>query len=226
MHRRRFVFGAGFVGLAVFGAANWKSWSSAVAATSNAIDGPYSRPVLASPEPWADELIKAARSQVGVTTRYDPSYVGLTFPMGDIQREKGVCTDVVIRAYRDAFGIDLQELVHHDMKQAFDEYPKIWGLKRPDPNIDHRRVPNLERFFTRKGASLPISRGSSDYLPGDLITQRLPGNLPHIAIVTHWASPEEKRPLVIHNIGSGAQLEDRLFDFTISGHFRFTPEMV
>lgn len=175
-------------------------------------------------EDWAVKLIAAAESQVGLTTVYDPAYRRLAYPMGDVPMQKGVCTDVVVRAYRVAFGIDLQKLVHEDMKSAFAGYPAIWGLKRPDRNIDHRRVPNLEHFLKRRGADLPITRDGTDYLPGDLVTQRLPGNLPHIAIVTNRPAQGRNHALVVHNIGAGTQIEDRLFEFTISGHFRLAPE--
>ena len=131
-------------------------------------------------EPWAQKLISAAEDQIGVTVIYDPAYVGLSFPNGDLPRERGVCTDVVIRAYRDAFGFDLQEEVNADMKRNFKAYPKNWGLKRPDRNIDHRRVPNLRAFFERKATSLSVSDDPSGYLPGDIVSQMLPGNLaPH-----------------------------------------------
>jgi uncharacterized protein len=175
------------------------------------------------PEPWADKLIAAAESQIGITTIYDPAYVGLSFPGGDIPRQRGVCTDVVIRAYRDAFDYDLQAEVNKDMRAYFNAYPKIWGLKRTDRNIDHRRVPNLQTFFKRQGAALPISDHPGDYLPGDIVSQMLPGNLPHMAIVTHRPSPDGNRLMLVHNIGAGTRLEDRLFDFEITGHFRFEP---
>lgn len=175
-------------------------------------------------EPWATKLIGAASAQVGVTVVYDPSYTRLDFPNGDVPRERGVCTDVIIRAYRDAFDIDLQSLVHADMRAAFSTYPRIWGLSRPDRNIDHRRVPNLETFLERKGAAVPVSDDADDYLPGDLVTQRLPGGLPHIGIVSDARSSfGGARPLMIHNIGAGARIEDVLFGFRIVGHFRFPP---
>ncbi len=136
----------------------------------------------------------------------------------------GVCTDVVIRAYRAALGVDLQKLVHEDMSRAFAEYPAIWGLQRPDANIDHRRVPNLETFFARHGETPPVSSNPDDYRPGDLVTWRIPGNLPHIGIVTDRRSADGKRPLIVHNIGRGPRLEDMLFDYRISGHFRYPPE--
>ncbi|MCL4167238.1 UNVERIFIED_CONTAM: hypothetical protein GTU68_046034 [Idotea baltica] len=144
--------------------------------------------------------------------------------MGDVPLRTGVCTDVVIRAYRDAFGIDLQQTIHEDMKRSFDAYPKIWGLKRPDKNIDHRRVPNMERFFVRRNAALDIGTKGSDFRPGDLVTQRLPRNAPHICIVSHHASKDGKRPLLIHNIGTGTKIEDRLLLFKIVGHFRYLPD--
>ncbi len=173
-------------------------------------------------DPWARKLIDAAKTQVGVTVHYDPAYTKLAYPGGDVPRERGVCTDVIIRAYRDAFDVDLQQLVHQDMKAAFGKYPKTWGLSRPDRNIDHRRVPNLETWFKRQNLALPVTSVAGDYRPGDLVSQRLPGNLPHIAIVTDettWGGT----PLVVHNIGAGARIEDRLFAFDLVGHFRFEP---
>ncbi|WP_305984047.1 DUF1287 domain-containing protein [Roseibium sp. MMSF_3544] len=178
---------------------------------------------LAQPEPWAEKLIAAAENQIGITLIYDPAYVGLSFPNGDLPRERGVCTDVVIRAYRDAFGFDLQQEVNQDMKSNFAAYPKIWGLKRPDRNIDHRRVPNLQTFFKRLGAALPVSDQAGDYLPGDVVSQMLPGNLPHMGIVTQYRSQDGERPLIIHNIGAGTKLEDSLFAFPITGRYRFKP---
>jgi uncharacterized protein len=172
-------------------------------------------------EPWARQLIDAARMQIGVTLRYDPSYSLLKFPNGDVPREKGVCTDVVVRAYRDAFGFDLQSAVNADMKRNFSAYPKIWGLRRTDSNIDHRRVPNLRVFLKRKGVEDAISADGADYQPGDLVTQILPGNLPHIGIISDSLNAAGTAPLVIHNIGGGAQIEDTLFAFEISGHYRF-----
>ncbi|MCR9055986.1 MAG: DUF1287 domain-containing protein, partial [Rhodobacteraceae bacterium] len=122
-----------------------------------------------------------------------------------------------------AFGFDLQKEVNRDMKSHFRVYPKIWGLRRPDRNIDHRRVPNLQTFFKRQDAALPVSNRASDYLPGDVVSQMLPGNLPHIAIVSHYRSQDGNRPLVIHNIGAGTRLEDRLLEFPITGRYRFKP---
>ena len=137
--------------------------------------------------------------------------------------DRGVCTDVVIRAYR-GIGVDLQQRVHEDMRAHWAAYPKLWGLRGPDRNIDHRRVPNLIAFFKRKGTVLPVTADPADYLPGDLVTQMLPGNLPHILIVSSQvAAPTPGRRLAIHNIGQGAREEDTLFAFPQTGHFRFAP---
>jgi uncharacterized protein len=172
---------------------------------------------------FARKLVAAAKSQIGVTRIYDPSYVSLTFPMGDIPRERGVCSDVLIRALRDGHDVDLQALVNQDMKRAFSTYPKIWGLKTTDRSIDHRRVFNLQKFFERKGLAIPTSLLSDDYLPGDIVTWMLPGNLPHLGIVSDKKALWSSRPLIIHNIGAGTTEEDRLFDFEIVGHYRLTP---
>lgn len=152
---------------------------------------------------------------------YDASYKRIAYPMGDVAPDRGVCADVVVRAFR-ALGIDLQERVHEDMKAAFDAYPKHWGLARPDSNIDHRRVPNLETFFTRKGARQAPSDDPTDYRPGDIVAWNLRGDagwLPHIGIVTDHIAVSG-RPMVVHNIGAGPKLEDVLFDWEMTGHYR------
>ena len=141
----------------------------------------------------SEAVAAAAVSQIGRTTRYDPAYVRLAYPGGDVPIDRGVCTDVVIRAYRTGLGFDLQATVHEDMAGNFAAYPGIWGLKRPDASIDHRRVPNLRTYFSRKGARLAASADPSDYSPGDLVTMMLPGNLPHIAIVTAETSAASAR---------------------------------
>ena len=164
-------------------------------------------------------VVTATRAQIGVTTGYDPAYRKLDYPGGDVPESTGVCCDVVIRALRKSHELDLQKLVHEDMKANFAAYPKNWGLKKTDRNIDHRRVPNLQTFFKRKGWSLPVTQQAADYQPGDLVTSMLPGNLPHIMVVSDKTSGAG-RPMVIHNIGSGAKEEDRLFDFTLTGHYR------
>jgi uncharacterized protein len=166
------------------------------------------------------QLIAAARAQIGRTVTYDPAYVKLSYPGGDVPEERGVCTDVVIRAYREAFGIDLQKLVHEDMRKNFAAYPTRWGLKKPDRNIDHRRVPNLQTFFARKGAAMEISKVWPGYHAGDLVTMMLPGNLPHIGIVSYEVS-EKNIPLLIHNIGGGTQEENVLQRYEITGRYRF-----
>ncbi len=151
---------------------------------------------------------------------YDPSYFRLDYPNGDVPPNKGVCTDVVIRAYR-KLGIDLQKEVHEDMVANFNQYPKIWELSGPDKNIDHRRVPNLMTFFTRHGATLSITENPADYMPGDVVCWNLGGRITHIGIVSNKRSPTGNRPLIIHNIGGGQVLEDMLFDYAIIGHYRF-----
>lgn len=169
----------------------------------------------------ASALVEAARTQIGVTRVYDPAYVRLDYPLGDVPLERGVCTDVVIRAFRTQ-GLDLQQALHEDMRAHFEAYPRLWGLARPDRNIDHRRVPNLETWLRRQGAELTASARADDYQPGDLVTWRLPRNLPHIGIVSERRSAEG-RPLIIHNIGAGTQEEDILFAWAITGWFRLVP---
>lgn len=161
-------------------------------------------------------IAKAAEAQVGVTIRYDPSYRRLPFPGGDPPADRGVCTDVVVRAFR-AIGVDLQSAVHRDMTRDFAAYPRMWGLRKPDPNIDHRRVPNLMTYMKRQGKSLPL-RGA--YEPGDVVAWRLPNGLHHIGVVAARNTPAG-RPLVVHNIGQGAQIEDILDRFEKLGHYRW-----
>ena len=151
---------------------------------------------------------------------YDPSYFSIDYPNGDVPSDKGVCTDVVIRAFR-KIEIDLQKDVHEDMKANFSVYPKNWQLNATDKNIDHRRVPNLMTYFKRKGAELPISDKAKDYLPGDIVSWNLGRGLTHIGIVANKKSEDGKRNLIVHNIGSGQVLEDCLFDFKIIGHYRY-----
>jgi uncharacterized protein len=162
----------------------------------------------------AGQLIAAARKQIGVTLAYDPAYSQLSFPNGDVNRANGVCTDVLIRAYRDAFGIDLQALVNADMKRAFAAYPKRWGLQSTHRNIDHRRVPNLQTYFQRRGAALPMSNDPATWRPGDIFTSLVGGTLPHIGIVSGTGR-------IIHNIGQGTREEATLFDHKLTGHYRW-----
>ena len=168
-------------------------------------------------------LVNAARSQVGVTLSYDPAYQRLAYPNGDVPIERGVCTDVVVRAYRQ-LGADLQVLVHQDLKKAWGAYPhqSRWQLKAPDRNIDHRRVPNLATYFARHGTAVPPSKEKKNYRPGDVVTWDLSRGLTHIGIVSDKQS-RDGVPLVIHNIGSGALEEDILFAYPITGHYRWQP---
>jgi uncharacterized protein YijF (DUF1287 family) len=180
-------------------------------------------PSPAAPPDFVQQVIAAAVAQTGRPARYDGSYRRIPYPGGDVPAGVGVCTDVVIRAYR-AAGVDLQQRVHEDMTRAFAAYPRLWGLERPDANIDHRRVPNLQTYFRRKGAQATATRDPRDYAAGDLVTWMLPGNLPHIGLVSDRRSADGERPLIVHNIGNGPEIEDMLFAFTITGHYRYRGE--
>lgn len=169
---------------------------------------------------FSQRLVAAAKERLEHRVRYHPAYVRIAYPGGDVPADTGVCTDEVIRAYR-VLGIDLQKEVHEDMKRNFARYPKIWGLRRPDTNIDHRRVPNLQVFFSRKGTTLPITRNARDYAPGDLVTWDLGGGIPHIGMVVDVKSADGQRYKIVHNIGAGPQLEDVLFAWKITGHYRY-----
>ncbi|MCK5919176.1 MAG: DUF1287 domain-containing protein [Cocleimonas sp.] len=173
---------------------------------------------------YSDRLVNAAIERTYHKVTYDGSYRRISFPFGDVAQNKGVCTDVVIRAYR-KLGIDLQQRVNEDMRQRFHEYPSFrkWGLLKPDSNIDHRRVPNLRFFFARNGINLPITKNANDYRPGDIVTWNISPSLPHIGIVTNLISNDLKRPIIAHNIGKGPQLEDVLFKLKITGHYRYLP---
>ncbi len=173
----------------------------------------------ASPISSGDKLALDAKKQIGVTVSYDPTYRKLDFPRGDVAQDTGVCTDVVVRAYR-LQNIDLQQLINVDMKSDFSVYPKTWGLKSTDKNIDHRRVPNIETYFKRNGQSLSITDKDS-FLAGDVVSWRLPeSNLPHIGIVSDKLATDGT-PLIIHNIGRGTQEENILFAYPIHGHYRY-----
>jgi uncharacterized protein len=166
-------------------------------------------------------LSNAALELTSQQVFYDPSYFSIPYPNGDVPGDRGVCTDVIIRAYRKV-GIDLQKKVHEDMKANFNLYPKNWGLKKPDTNIDHRRVPNLMVFFARHGESIPVTTRSGDYKPGDVVTWDLTNGVTHIGIVVDKKSTvDNSRYLIVHNIGAGQELEDFLFKYTITGHFRY-----
>lgn len=170
-----------------------------------------------------EQAIAAALAQTTKAVRYDGTYRRIAYPGGDVPPDTGVCTDVLIRAYR-AAGVDLQLRVHEDMTRSFSAYPRLWGLTRPDSNIDHRRVPNLQAYFRRRGVEREVTNDPSDYLPGDVVTWMLPGNLPHIGLVTGQRSPGGERPLIVHNIGNGPELADMLFRFPITGRFRYRGE--
>ena len=171
--------------------------------------------------PKTIQLSDAAIALTNQKVTYVPAYVKLTYPNGDVPANTGVCTDVVIRAYRNAFKIDLQKEVHEDMKSNFSLYPKNWGQKGTDRNIDHRRVYNLMVFFKRKGVEKTISKKAEDYKPGDLVCWILPKNLAHIGIVTNQKSADGKRYLIVHNVGAGQVLEDILFAWKIIGHYQY-----
>lgn len=170
--------------------------------------------------PQLKQMLQGAIAQAGVTVSYDPAYVKLAYPGGDVPEDTGVCSDVVVRAFRKA-GIDLQKEIHDDMKAARSDYPTKWGATGPDPNIDHRRVLNLMAYFRRQGKSLPISYEATDYRPGDVVAWELSGGYDHIGIVTNMRSDSKERYLIVHNIGAGTRVEDVLFDWTIKGHYRF-----
>ena len=181
---------------------------------------PIYRPLPADAPPNLKKFIDAAVAQVGVTTSYDPSYVSIEYPGGDVPKETGVCSDVIVRAFR-PIGIDLQKEVHEDMSRAFGDYPKRWGLSRPDANIDHRRVPNLMTYFDRKGKSVGVTSIAGDYKPGDLVTWDLGGGVDHIGIVTDMSSTQDGTLFIAHNIGAGTRIQDVLFHWKITGHYRY-----
>jgi uncharacterized protein len=178
-------------------------------------------PRTASKDDFRKKLVAAAIERTHHTVRYDPAYVRIAYPGGDVPADTGVCTDEVIRSYR-ALGIDLQKEVHEDMVHNFSAYPRKWNwlLAKPDPNIDHRRVPNLMIFFQHKGETLPISNRAQDYQPGELVTWDLGGGVPHIGIVVDRRGPSGRFEIV-HNIGRGPQMEDVLFNWRITGHYRY-----
>src|SRR5436190_20524477 len=179
------------------------------------------RALAPNSSPALKAIIDGAVDQIGKTTSYDPSYQKLDYPNGDVPIETGVCSDVIIRAFRNA-KIDLQKDIHEDMQANFSAYPTRWGLKSPDANIDHRRVPNLDAFFTRKGKLLPTDSGSDNFLPGDVVSWDLGGGYTHIGMVTNiWYKPTQ-RYLVVHNIGCcGTHIDDSLFAWKITGHYRY-----
>ena len=173
-------------------------------------------------KPLPVKVVETAQARTLLDIRYDPKYVSLSYPGGDVDPSTGVCTDVIIRTFRDALRFDFQKAVYEDMKANFSKYPQIWGHKGADKNIDPRRVPNLETYLTRKGASLPVTDKAEDYRPGDIVSWRLGGRLPHIGIISNKKS-SWGTPLVIHNVGQGVVEDDLLFNTDIEGHFRYLP---
>ncbi|HEX6125966.1 MAG TPA: DUF1287 domain-containing protein [Pyrinomonadaceae bacterium] len=183
-------------------------------ASSSATATELSSPVIRT-------VVESGIEQTRTTRSYTQKYFVIPYPNGDVPAETGSCTDVVIRSFRSA-GVDLQREVHEDMAANFSAYPKKWGLRKPDTNIDHRRVPNLQTFFKRRGKALPVTVNASDYQPGDVVSWDLDGRgMTHIGIVSNLWSEHSGRYLIIHNIGAGTTAEDRLFDWPITGHFRY-----
>jgi uncharacterized protein len=197
----------------------WPALTLAMAVA--AFTQPHSQATLADPRrDFLSKFVAAAIERTHHSVRYDPAYVRIAYPGGDVPAETGVCTDEVIRAYR-AVGVDLQKEVHEDMAAHFSAYPKRWHRTSPDPNIDHRRVPNLMVFFSRKGEVLPITDRAEDYAPGDLVTWDLGRGLTHIGIVVDQKGFFSRRNMIVHNIGAGPKMEDVLFDWKITGHYRY-----
>lgn len=178
------------------------------------------------PKSFGEKLSKAAITIIDPSVDYDPSYFKIEYPNGDIPKNKGVCTDVIIRTYR-LLNIDLQKEVHEDMLENFSLYPNLkkWGMTKTDTNIDHRRVPNLEIFFTRKGTKLPVTQNAEDYKTGDIVTWMINDKLPHIGIVTSKKTKDGNRNLIVHNVGNGQVLEDCLFEYKIVGHFKYVENL-
>lgn len=171
--------------------------------------------------PQVGEILESAKDQIKTTRGYTQQYYVIPYPNGDIPTETGACTDVIIRSFRKA-GVDLQKAVHEDMAANFSSYPRKWNADATDTNIDHRRVPNLQTFFTRKGKSIPVTHGGADYLPGDVVTWDLDGKgMTHIGLISDVWNEATGRYSIIHNIGSGTNMEDRLFEWKITGHFRY-----
>lgn len=202
-----------------FGTLHWRTGKSCLCACTLLLC--IAPPCTAN---FTQDIVDAAHERTRHQVKYDGRYLPIDYPRGDVPASIGVCTDVVIRAYR-ALGTDLQQLVHEDMRDNFTAYPskRIWNLNAPDRNIDHRRVPNLQTFFTRHGDTLAISQQAKDYRAGELVTWMLPGNLPHIGIVSDRINPATGNPMIVHNIGRGPELEDILFSYPITGHYRYIP---
>jgi uncharacterized protein len=210
--RMTFVQLALILGFGLFGCGSNRNLSS------QSVEKPATAEIASGP---VRSIIESAVSQTKTTTGYTQTYFVIPYPSGDVPAETGACTDVVIRSFR-AAGVDLQKEVHEDMAGHFAEYPKIWGLAKTDSNIDHRRVPNLQKYFERRGKSVPITSSGADYRPGDVVSWDLNGKgMTHIGVVSNLWNAGEKRHLIIHNIGAGARAEDRLFEWKITGHYRY-----
>jgi uncharacterized protein YijF (DUF1287 family) len=185
---------------------------------SRAVEKP---PIVEIAQRPVRELVEGAMQQTKITTAYSQEYSNIPYPNGDVPSETGACSDVVIRSFR-AAGVDLQKEVHEDMSANFALYPQKWGLGKTDTNIDHRRVPNLQKFFDRRGKAVPITSNGGDYRPGDVVSWDLNGKgMTHIGVVSNLWNEDQKRYLIIHNIGAGTHAEDRLFDWKITGHYRY-----
>ena len=185
---------------------------------SRAVEKP---PVVEIPQGPVRSMLESAVEQTKTTTGYTQQYFNLAYPNGDVPKETGACSDVVIRSLR-AAGVDLQKEVHEDMSANFSVYPQKWGLAKTDSNIDHRRVPNLQKYFDRQGKAVPVTSNGTDYRPGDVVSWDLNGKgMTHIGVVSNLWNEDEKRYLIIHNIGGGVHAEDRLFDWKITGHYRY-----
>lgn len=208
--------------------ASASSWAGCRNASAPAAPAVYSATQASAKKPSGakatplEKMIADAVEQTTYTVTYDPAYVKLDYPMGDVPLDRGACSDVIIRAFRKA-GVDLQATVHEDMKNNFAAYPKRWGLSQPDTNIDHRRVANLMTYFEREGKAQKISNEAPDYLPGDVVAWDLGGGTTHIGLVIDQKSPVSPNYLVVHNIGAGAQIQDVLFAWQIIGHYRSFP---
>jgi uncharacterized protein len=200
------------------GCANSSRATRAAASATDAPSATVAASIRERETPEARRVAQAAMAQVGRTTGYDASYVPIAYPDGDVPIAKGVCSDVVVRAFR-GVGVDLQTEVHKDMAAHFSAYPQLWHLSGPDPNIDHRRVPNLRTYFARRGAAVRVTPVGADYWPGEVVTWKVSGR-PHTGVVSTTPAPDGTHLLVTHNIGAGAQTEDVLFAFPITGHYR------
>jgi uncharacterized protein len=177
-------------------------------------------PTTSVGSPQVRQIVDAAKAQAQLTRYYDPAYVKIGYPDGDVRPERGVCADVVVRAFRQV-GLDLQKEIHEDMRRNFSKYPNLWGLSKPDSNIDHRRVPNLMTYFARKGKSVAITDRASDYLSGDVVAWRFDNGLYHVGMVSDLLDQSSMAPKMVHNVGAGVQIEDVLFTWKIIGHYRF-----